>query len=110
MQPTLNDLTSRVLFDEKLAQRFFPRVPVAYISATRANWHCVWGYIEAKRNYERLLAEGKKVRPTSFYLVEGGNHFVRGSAYILCAAIYVTQVHWDRPKELVKIMAAGIRG
>ncbi|GLB39034.1 hypothetical protein LshimejAT787_0601960 [Lyophyllum shimeji] len=92
MQPTLNDLTNRVLFDEVLTQTFFPKVPVTYISATRSNWHCVWGYIEAKRNYEKQLTEGKKIRPTRFYVVEGGNHFVHG----------------DQPQDLVELTAKGI--
>ncbi|KDR72506.1 hypothetical protein GALMADRAFT_252616 [Galerina marginata CBS 339.88] len=94
MQGTLNDLTYRVLFDEHLTQTFFPRVPVTYISANRSNWQCIWGYMEAKRYYEKFLAEGKKIRATTFFLVEGGNHFVHG----------------DMPKELMDFVVAGIRG
>ncbi|KAG6831671.1 hypothetical protein H0H87_004457 [Tephrocybe sp. NHM501043] len=42
MQPTLNNLTHRVLYDTNVIESFFPKVPVIYIGATHSNWHCVW--------------------------------------------------------------------
>ncbi|KAH0581827.1 hypothetical protein J132_09537 [Termitomyces sp. J132] len=94
MQSTLNDLTHRVLYDEKLVNSFFPMVPVTYIGATHTNWHCVWSWIECQRTYNMYLAKGVKVRLTRFFQVQEGNHFV----------------HWDKPKELMEFIVAGIRG
>ncbi|KAG6878224.1 hypothetical protein C0992_008439 [Termitomyces sp. T32_za158] len=77
MQPTLNDLAQRVLYDGRLTETFFPKVPVTYISATRTNWQCAWGYLKTKGRYEEEVAKGHKVRNMRFFVVEGGNHFVR---------------------------------
>ncbi|KAG6830960.1 hypothetical protein H0H92_013672 [Tricholoma furcatifolium] len=76
MQPTLRDLTRRVLYDEKTIQSSFQKVTVTYIGASRSSWHCVWAWLEMKKVYKEYLAEGVKVRPTRFFLVKGGNHFV----------------------------------
>ncbi|KAG6888431.1 hypothetical protein C0995_008248, partial [Termitomyces sp. Mi166 len=60
MQPTLNDLAQRVLYDEKVTQTFFPKVPVTHIGATRTNWECAWGYLATKKRYEEEVANGHK--------------------------------------------------
>jgi len=94
MQGTLNELSYHVLYDENLIKNFFPKVPVTYIGATKANWHCVWGQIEATRIYKEYVAKGVKVRPTRFYQVQDGNHFV----------------HWASPQELMEYVVEGTRG
>ncbi|KAG6827753.1 hypothetical protein H0H92_010575 [Tricholoma furcatifolium] len=90
MQLTLNNMSHRVLYDETLAQSFFPEVSVLFISATRTTWTCAWGYSEVKRRYDEEVAQGKRVRPTHFSLIDGGNHFS----------------HWDFPKELLDLIVA----
>lgn len=77
MQQTLNDLAQRVLYDESLTQTIFPKVPVTFIGATRTNWQCAWGYLKTKERYEEEVAKGRKVRTMRFFVIEGGNHFVR---------------------------------
>ncbi|KAG6864181.1 hypothetical protein C0991_011800 [Blastosporella zonata] len=60
MQSTLKNFSDRVLYDEKLTQTFFPKVPVTYVGATRTLCDSAWAYLETKRKHEEDAAKGKK--------------------------------------------------
>ncbi len=76
MSPKIKQLADSVLFDESVAQSFFPQVPVTYMAATRSTWHCIWSILETKRIYQWHSNEGHKIRHIRFLTIEGGNHFV----------------------------------
>lgn len=77
MQPALNAMAERALYDEKVISSIFPNVPVTLISGTRTGWMCVWAYHEANRIYNEHLKNGRGIRPMQFLRIRGANHFVR---------------------------------
>ncbi|KAJ7594911.1 Alpha/Beta hydrolase protein [Mycena floridula] len=94
MQRTIKTLANHVLFDQDLAQSYFPQVHISYIVCTRASWRSAWGNIETKRLYNEHINRGEKIRKMSFLAVEGANHFA----------------HQDKPNELMEKIVESIRG
>ncbi|KAL4258271.1 AB hydrolase superfamily protein [Pleurotus pulmonarius] len=67
--------THRALFDEKLAQTYFPRVKVTVISCRQSVWLCLWVTNRTQTVHDEFVKRGTKVRQTQFIDVEGANHF-----------------------------------
>ncbi|KZT28994.1 hypothetical protein NEOLEDRAFT_689420 [Neolentinus lepideus HHB14362 ss-1] len=92
MQPTINVQAKAALFDEELAKMVLPNMRVVHVVGVRSHWHCMWGYIEAKKEYDSRVAKGEKVRPINFVEIPEGNHFM----------------HWDRPAEFLDAIARAV--
>ncbi|KAF8222533.1 hypothetical protein L208DRAFT_1413236 [Tricholoma matsutake] len=76
MQPVIKTMAQRFLFDEKLVNEVLPKLDVAVMWCTRAQWYSVYGMIETERQYKENVKQGYKVRPIRFIELEGANHFV----------------------------------
>lgn len=82
--------TKRALFDDGLAQKYWPRVKVDAIWCERTCWTCVdggWGLEELRKKYDLL---GVKGRPMKVTMMSGANHFP----------------HWDEPERTIALFAA----
>ncbi|KAF9447671.1 hypothetical protein P691DRAFT_801921, partial [Macrolepiota fuliginosa MF-IS2] len=93
-QTSLRDLTQRALFDKGTVKATFPGVSVVQISCLRSCGGLLWGYHNMQRQYLARQANNEFMRPLSFKVIEGGNHFW----------------HWDFPKDFMKTLASSVRG
>ncbi|KAF8645741.1 hypothetical protein AX16_007609 [Volvariella volvacea WC 439] len=84
----LSDQTERVLFDENMAKRVLPDMKLILISCDESPWYFTWAYAAAKERYEKLVKEGKKIRPLNFVIYHGMNHFG----------------HWDEPDRWMNLL------
>ncbi|TFK45298.1 hypothetical protein OE88DRAFT_1715420 [Heliocybe sulcata] len=94
MQPVLRVQAGKALWDEEAVRTVLPRVEVALLTCTAANWYCVYGFIETEKRYKEYLAKGAEVRPIRFIEIEGGNHFI----------------HWDDPVAFWAATVKAING
>ncbi|KAK7050645.1 Aminodeoxychorismate synthase [Favolaschia claudopus] len=73
----------------------FPRTPILYVCGTETAYPMLWAYKTASAMYAHAAAgergDTASVRPTTFQLVEGGNHFM----------------HYDMPDVLLREVVAG---
>ncbi|KAJ7139183.1 Alpha/Beta hydrolase protein [Mycena epipterygia] len=76
MGETLRAQTHKALFDGDLVASYFPNVNVVYMSGEETTPTCVWAYMQSVRLYTEAIGRGENVRPTTFKLVPGGNHFL----------------------------------
>ncbi|KAK6995793.1 Aminodeoxychorismate synthase [Favolaschia claudopus] len=73
------------------SQSHFPRTPILYVCGTETAYPMLWAYKTASSMYAAARERGDAVRPTTFKLVEGGNHFM----------------HYDMPDVLLREVVAG---
>ncbi|TFK54470.1 hypothetical protein OE88DRAFT_1733125 [Heliocybe sulcata] len=92
MQPTIREQAKMALFNEELARTVLPDLRVVHVVCLQTHWHCIWGYIEAKKEYESCVAKGQKPRPFDFVEIPKANHFV----------------HWDQPAEFLDAVAQAV--
>ncbi|KAL0573129.1 hypothetical protein V5O48_008832 [Marasmius crinis-equi] len=75
-QGILNENTQKVLFDEAVAAKFFPKLSITYLYAPHSVWLTVLAYGEAKKQYQQHIKQKTAIRPIQFIKVEGADHFV----------------------------------
>jgi len=84
--------TKRALFDDSLAQKYWPRLKVAAIWCERSCWTCVdggWGLEDLRKEYDDLGVQG---RPLKVTMMPGANHFP----------------HWDEPERALAFFKAAV--
>ncbi|KAJ7333437.1 hypothetical protein DFH08DRAFT_1021130, partial [Mycena albidolilacea] len=85
MQATLRAQFHSALFAPEIVSSYFPRTTILYISGAATCYPGMWGYMASYAMYTTAQARGDSLRATTFRLLEGENHFVRG--YFLGAGI-----------------------
>jgi hypothetical protein len=109
MQATLNRQTHQALFNPNLVSFHFADVDILYIAGSATCNVCMWGYMESSRRYKEALKRGQKVRPTTFKIVEGGNHFVSGISSLSESSTQIIKLHYDMPGVLLREVAHGCK-
>ncbi|KAF7378222.1 Aminodeoxychorismate synthase [Mycena sanguinolenta] len=90
MQATLKTQFHSVLFSTDLVTSHFPRTPILHISGAETCYPGMWGYMSSFSSYAAAQERGDVSRPTTFKIVEGGNHFM----------------HYDMPEIFLKEVMA----
>ncbi|KAJ6467926.1 Alpha/Beta hydrolase protein [Mycena sanguinolenta] len=90
MQATIKTQFHSALFSADLVTSHFPRTPILHISGAETCYPGMWGYMSSFSQYAAAQERGDVLRPTTFKLVEGGNHFM----------------HYDMPEVFLKEVMA----
>ncbi|KAF8642045.1 hypothetical protein AX16_009716 [Volvariella volvacea WC 439] len=93
VQNILREHTDKALYNEQLAKGIFPKAEVIHILCDETIWLPVYAYMAAYEKYQKLIGEGKKIRPTSFVVFPGMNHFG----------------HWDEPERFVELVVGALK-
>lgn len=78
MQATLRAQFHSALFAPEIVSSYFPCTTILYISGAATCYPGMWGYMASYAMYNTAQARGDSLRATTFRLLEGQNHFVRG--------------------------------
>ncbi|KAK6967072.1 hypothetical protein R3P38DRAFT_3509040 [Favolaschia claudopus] len=73
------------------SESHFPLTPILYVCGTETAYPMLWAYKTASAMYAAARKREDAVRPTTFQLVDGGNHFM----------------HYDMPDVLLREVVAG---
>ncbi|KAF7368507.1 Aminodeoxychorismate synthase [Mycena venus] len=76
MQATLKGQFHSAVFSAEVVSSHFPRTAILYISGADTVYPAMWGYMASSSMYAAAQARGDVLRPMTFRLVEGGNHFM----------------------------------
>ncbi|THH29454.1 hypothetical protein EUX98_g4744 [Antrodiella citrinella] len=80
----------RVIFDEDLAKRYFPRVDVRVVSCMQGQGDCLYCTYALKEMLLKRKEKGRGGRKMDIVPVDGFNHMA----------------HWDEPEKMVKLFAS----
>ena len=73
------DCARKMIFDEELAKKYFPRASVRIVTNMSGNGDCLWSSYTIKRMLLERQASGRGGRKIDIVPFDGANHMVRGA-------------------------------
>lgn len=101
MGQLLIEQADKVLYDETLVKRWFPKVEIVYLDCKQTIWDLAYCRTKVEKRYREIEGQRRSIRSMRFIDVEGANHCVSRYSHlhhILSLMRFPRRCIWIYPK------------